>query len=95
MAYEQNDAAERERRLDEVLGSYLAGLEPGAAPDADELIARHADLAGRLARDRPGRLSVRLSLAVVGTVARPSAPPAVFSPVFPGGIPPGGLMSPR
>jgi len=41
------------------------------------------------------RRFVRLSLAVTGTIFRPGLGPVVISPVFPGGIPPGGLNSPR
>jgi WD40 repeat protein len=43
------DPAERERRLDEVLGGYLAAAAAGRGPDRPELIAAHPDLAGELA----------------------------------------------
>jgi tetratricopeptide (TPR) repeat protein len=49
MAEPHNDVSERERRLDEVLGAYLATLEPGQAPDGRDVIARHPDLADELA----------------------------------------------
>src|SRR5262245_25782974 len=43
------EPTERERRLDEVLGAYLAALDTGQAPDRHELLERHADLAAELA----------------------------------------------
>src|SRR5215472_17770159 len=39
----------RERRLDEVLGGYLAAAAAGRGPDRQELIAAHPDLAAELA----------------------------------------------
>jgi WD40 repeat protein/tRNA A-37 threonylcarbamoyl transferase component Bud32 len=42
------DNAERERRLDEVLGAYLEALDAGRSPDREEWLRRHADLAAEL-----------------------------------------------
>jgi WD40 repeat protein/tRNA A-37 threonylcarbamoyl transferase component Bud32 len=40
---------EREQRLEEVIAGYLEGSAAGQAPDRQELLARHADLAAELA----------------------------------------------
>jgi serine/threonine-protein kinase len=42
--------AEREQRLDAVLGAYLAALDAGRAPEPAGLLASHPDLADGLAR---------------------------------------------
>src|SRR4051812_20819985 len=42
-------SADRDRRLDEVVTAYLKAVEAGPAPDRDELMAEHPDLADDLA----------------------------------------------
>src|SRR5262245_48382408 len=41
--------ADRERQLDEVVTAYLKAVEAGNAPDRDQLLARHPELAADLA----------------------------------------------
>src|SRR5579884_2639141 len=48
MSEEHNGVSEREYRLDEVLGGYFEALAAGRAPDRQELLARHPDLADDL-----------------------------------------------
>jgi serine/threonine protein kinase/tetratricopeptide (TPR) repeat protein len=48
MSDRHDEAAERERRLGEVLGAYFEALEAGKADDPQSLLARHPDLADEL-----------------------------------------------
>ena len=43
-----NPSASRERRVDEAIASYLAALDAGAAPGAEDWLAAHPDLAPEL-----------------------------------------------
>ncbi len=49
MADQANDAGSREERVNAVLAAYLDAAAGGQAPDRDELLARHPDLAAELA----------------------------------------------
>src|SRR5437764_11698096 len=42
------DSSDRETRVDRIVAQYLRDAETGRTPDRDQLIARHADLAGEL-----------------------------------------------
>src|ERR1700756_5450248 len=46
---EQDPTLERERRLHEILGAFFEAVEAGQAPDPQDLIAKHPDLAEDLA----------------------------------------------
>jgi WD40 repeat protein/tRNA A-37 threonylcarbamoyl transferase component Bud32 len=49
MTNKTTDSATREQRLDEILGAYLEASDAGQAPDRQELLAHHPDLAPELA----------------------------------------------
>jgi WD40 repeat protein len=57
-----DDRDDRERRLDEVLGAFLADEAKGRAPSPDELIARHPELASELNSFFANRQQVRCLL---------------------------------
>src|SRR6266849_6544114 len=41
-------SSDRDQRLGEILAAYLEAVEAGQAPNQQELLARHPDLAGEL-----------------------------------------------
>jgi tetratricopeptide (TPR) repeat protein len=91
MAVEHNEVSERERLLDEVLGSYFEALAAGRAPDRQELLARHPDLALELADFFADEEAVDRWTASLRSVAQAALTEAVAAVVTP---PPGGRLSP-
>jgi serine/threonine protein kinase/WD40 repeat protein len=76
--------SERERLLDEVVTAYVKAVEAGHAPDRDELLARHPDLADDLAAFFAAESQVK-------RVAAPLRAPAVDPPTTgPSETPPAG-----
>src|SRR5438105_1620575 len=49
MTTENPESSSQEQRLHEILAVYLEAHQAGQAPDRQELLARHPDLAGELA----------------------------------------------
>ncbi len=75
---------ERERLLDEVVTAYLKAAEAGSAPDRDELVARHPELAADLA-------AFFAAESQVNRAAAPLRPPAADEPTSgPAAPPPAG-----
>jgi tetratricopeptide (TPR) repeat protein len=78
--------ADRDRRLDEVLGAYLAALDEGRAPEPAGLVASHPELADGLARFFAAEGRVTRWTAPLRTIAEaargPRAEPAAAGTRF-------------
>ena len=61
------EISEREKRLDEVISTYLAAEDAGTATDAEKLMALHPDLAEELCAFLLGRTSSRQLPSSLGT----------------------------
>jgi tetratricopeptide (TPR) repeat protein/tRNA A-37 threonylcarbamoyl transferase component Bud32 len=83
MGGEHNDVCDRERHLDEVLGAYFKALADGGAPDRQELLARHPDLALDLADFFADEESVDRWTAPLRPVAQAALTDAVAAALTP------------
>ncbi len=80
MSASPSDPSSREQRLNAILHDYLQAVDAGRAPDKEEILRRHPDLAAELAafladQDRMNRLAQQMR--TTGPVASPDAPPLV------------------
>src|SRR5262249_34758638 len=80
MPDEPPDALEQDRRLDEAITAYLKAVESGSAPNREEWLSHHKDLAGALRQfledqDRVNHWTAPLRSAVeAGKLHAPPAP---------------------
>src|SRR5262249_13885557 len=79
--------SERERLLDEGVTAYVKAAEAGHAPDRDELLARHPDLADDLA-------AFFAAESQVNRVAAPLRPPITDAPTTGPSEPPPAPLTP-
>jgi hypothetical protein len=80
------DHAGRETRLDELIAAYLEAVEAGRAPDRDEWLARHPDLADELRRffvNHDRMAQVGEPLRVAAAVEPPTSEAATLAPGAP------------
>jgi serine/threonine protein kinase len=76
MPTEHNGSADRERRLDEAVASYLQAAEAGRAPDRRACLARYPDLAADLARFFAGQDEVERAAGPLRAAAAVAPSPA-------------------
>jgi WD40 repeat protein len=86
MAEERSDSTSREAYINEVIAAYLADVQAGGAPSAQQLLAQHPDIAPELASflaDRKLFTQAARDLAPPGPRTTPFAPsrPATSAPV--------------
>jgi serine/threonine protein kinase len=95
MADHPNGSAEREQRVNQIIAAYLEAERLGQAPDREELVGRHADLAAKLQsffadQDRFRRMAEPIPAAAPGALSEtgaaaeaPTLPPGETSPASP------------
>src|ERR1700737_2468603 len=84
MADEHPDTPSPDQRVDEVIAEYLAAVEAGQAPDPQEVLARHPEMAAELASFFANRQHFE---RLAGEPGPPAPPP-------PGGEPTGAELPP-
>jgi WD40 repeat protein len=71
MVLDADDSAARERRVNEAIAAYLQAVDAGQAPDRQEFLARHADLAAELEAFLADRKQFQHLAAPLGPAASP------------------------
>ncbi|HEV3263219.1 MAG TPA: hypothetical protein VG013_40665 [Gemmataceae bacterium] len=72
MADEHPDTPSPDQRVDEVIAEYLAAVEAGQAPDPQEVLARHPEMAAELAALFANREHFERLAEDLGPAARPA-----------------------